>query len=78
MFDVAAPSVLEFDGTDLAIEADLLVSKELAGVLGNAGLTGAEIGAASINGEAVPEPATMLGVMTAGALFAASKRRRSA
>jgi hypothetical protein len=78
LFDVAAPDVLEFDGTNLDIEADLLVSQELAGVLGNAGLTGAEIGAASINGEAVPEPATVLGMLTAGALFAASKRRRSA
>lgn len=76
LFDVAAPSSLLFDETtlQLALTADLLVSSELAGVLGNAGLAGAEIGAASINGAAVPEPTTMLGALAAGGFLAARRR----
>ncbi|MBF2027567.1 MAG: PEP-CTERM sorting domain-containing protein [Oscillatoriales cyanobacterium C42_A2020_001] len=74
LFDVAVPSSLSFDGVNLALVADLLVSSELAGVLGNPGLAGAEIGAASINGTAVPEPATMLGALAAGGFLAARRR----
>jgi hypothetical protein len=80
LFDVATPSSLSFNETTLklALEADLLVSPELAGVLGNTGLTGAEIGAASINGEAVPEPTTIMGAVAAGSLIAAARRRKAA
>lgn len=74
LFDVAAPSSLSFDGVNLALVADLLVSTELAGVLGNPGLAGAEVGAASINGTAVPEPTTMLGALAAGGFLAARRR----
>lgn len=75
LFDVATPSSLTFDEPDLEIIGNLLVSPELAGVLGNTGLTGARVGAASINGAAVPEPATILGVLAAGGFLAASRRR---
>jgi hypothetical protein len=76
LFDVAAPSSLLFNESTLKLDltADLLVSPELAGVLGNTGLAGAEIGAASINGAAVPEPTTMLGALIAGGFLAARRR----
>lgn len=78
LFDVATPTSLLFDESTLKLDltADLLVSPELAGVLGNTGLAGAEIGAASINGAAVPEPATMLGALAAGGFLAARRRLR--
>lgn len=66
LFDVAAPSSLSFVEQALAIEADLLVSPEFAGFLGNVNLTGATVGSASINGAAVPEPTTILGILAAG------------
>jgi hypothetical protein len=80
LFDVAAPSSLSFDEKTLKLDlvADLLVSKELATVLGDVQLAGAEIGAASINGEAVPEPATIMGAIAAGSLMAAVRRRKAA
>lgn len=76
LFDVAAPESLLFNEQTLKLDlkADLLVSPEFAGVLGNVGLAGAEIGAASINGTAVPEPTTMLGALAAGGFLAARRR----
>ncbi|MDX2229857.1 MAG: PEP-CTERM sorting domain-containing protein [Leptolyngbyaceae cyanobacterium bins.349] len=76
LFDVAAPESLAFNEQTLKLDlvADLLVSPELAGVLGNAGLAGAEVGAASINGTAVPEPATIFGALAAGSFIAARRR----
>lgn len=76
LFDVAAPSSLSFSESTLKLDlvANLLVSPELAGVLGNTGLAGAEVGSASINGEAVPEPATLLGALAAGGFLAARRR----
>lgn len=76
LFDVAAPETLSFSEQtlQLVLQADLLVSPELAGVLGNSALAGAEIGAASVNGAAVPEPATMLGALAAGGFLAARRR----
>lgn len=76
LFDVATPDSLSFsqDTLKLDLRADLLVSPELADVLGNTGLAGAEIGAASINGAAVPEPATMLGALAAGGFLAVRRR----
>lgn len=80
LFDVAAPSSLSFDDTTLKLDlvADLLVSPELAGVLENSALIGAEVGEASINGEAVPEPTTIMGALAAGGLIAAARRRKAA
>lgn len=78
LFDVATPESLLFSEQTLKLDlkADLLVSPELAGVLGNSGLAGAEVGAASINGTAVPEPATILGALAAGGFLAARRRSR--
>jgi hypothetical protein len=78
LFDVAAPSSLSFNEQTLNLDlaANLLVSPEFAGVLGNSGLAGAEIGAASINGAAVPEPTTILGALAAGGLLAARRRAK--
>jgi hypothetical protein len=80
LFDVGIPSNLSFDDTTLKLDlvADLLVSPELAGILENSALAGAEIGAASINGEAVPEPTTILGALAAGGLITAARRRKMA
>ncbi|QZZ22304.1 PEP-CTERM sorting domain-containing protein [Leptothermofonsia sichuanensis E412] len=75
LFDLATPSSLTFADDNLAVQGNLLVSPELAGVLGNSGLAGATIGVASVNGEAVPEPATIMGVLAAGGFLAASRRR---
>lgn len=75
LFDLATPSSLSFADDNLAVQGNLLVSPELAGVLGNEGLSGATIGAASVNGAAVPEPATIMGVLAAGGFLAASRRR---
>jgi hypothetical protein len=77
LFDVAVPTSLLFDDQNLTLDiaASLLVSPELAGILGNDDLGGAEIGAASINGAAVPEPTTILGALAAGSFLAASRRR---
>lgn len=78
LFDVAPPSALSFAEQALAIEGDLLVSPEFSSFLGNVNLTGATVGSASINGAAVPEPTTVLGLLAAGGFLAASRRRRSA
>lgn len=75
LFDVATPSALSFAEQALAIKGDLLVSPEFADFLGNVNLTGATVGAASINGAAVPEPTTVLGLLAAGGFLAASRRR---
>jgi hypothetical protein len=77
LFDVGTINNLTFNPSTSAfnLASNLLVSPELAGVLGNTDLTGAEIGAASINGTAVPEPMTILGALAAGSFLAASRRR---
>lgn len=75
LFDVAVPSRVDLSGSDLTIEGDLLVSPELAGVLGNRGLAGADIGEASINSQAVPEPFTIGGMLLAGSALVAGRRR---
>jgi hypothetical protein len=79
LFDVATPGTLTFTNeTNLKIVADLLVSPELAGVLNDTSLAGATVGAASVDAiAAVPEPATILGALTAGAFLAASRRQAS-
>jgi len=80
LFDVAPPSSLSFDEKTLKLDlvASLLVSPELAGVLGNDALIGAVVGEASINGEAVPEPTTIMGALAAGGMIAAARRRKAA
>jgi hypothetical protein len=55
LFDVAAPANVNASVNNLNVgRANLLVSPELAGVLGNAALTGAVVGAARIDGLSTP------------------------
>jgi hypothetical protein len=76
LFDVATPSRVSLtNDTNLNISANLLVSRELAGVLNNASLTGATVGSASVDAVAVPEPTTLLGALVAGAFLADTRRR---
>lgn len=76
LFDVGLPSALSAMADALTVAADLLVSAELAGVLGNAGLIGVDVGDALIEASAVPEPGT-LSLLLAGLLLGgvASTRR---
>jgi hypothetical protein len=59
LFDVGIPSALSALRTMLSITADLLVSPELAGVLGDAALAGADVGDALVQAVATPEPGTL-------------------
>lgn len=61
------------DASDLIINADLVVSPEFAAFLGDAGLTGADVGDAQINA-IVPAPATAAVLGITG--LAAIRRRR--
>ena len=80
LFDVAgvAPS---FDGDNLTIDGDLIVSEELSGVLGNPDLIGAAVGSAQVNASttevtaSVPEPGTTAGFLLAGVLGLAARRK---
>lgn len=68
LFDVGIPSALSATTDMLMVAANLLVSSELAGVLGNAGLVGVDVGDALVEASAVPEPGT-LSLMLAGLLL---------
>ncbi len=73
LFDVENPSAVVADASGLQITANLLVSPEFAGFLGDTALTGADVGDAFVNA-AIPAPgaAAVLGV----AGLAAMRRRR--
>lgn len=71
LFDVANPSNLVATPSSLLIEADLLVSAEFAGFLGNSALTGADVGDARVS--AVPAPASA--ALLAGLGLTARRRR---
>ncbi|MEM7516817.1 MAG: hypothetical protein AAF368_07820, partial [Planctomycetota bacterium] len=58
LFDIEAPSALNAGLDALSIEANLRVSPELAGVLGNAALTGADVGDARVSATTSPPPLT--------------------
>jgi hypothetical protein len=84
LFDIATLETANFDGEDLTLGANLLISQEFAGVLGNASLSGAVVGEAQIDAEAasvpesasVPEPASVLSILGAGlAVTVANKRK---
>ncbi len=78
LFDISGPSPatslseLTITGADLGTGgAVLLVSPELAGLLGNAALTGAPIGSARVDALAIPEPSSAM----LGLLFGMRRRR---
>jgi hypothetical protein len=81
LFDVAS-IVPTFDGENLAIAGDLLVSPEFAGVLGNPDLTGALVGKAQTNSVtapvSVPEPTSSLMLLVGGAAVVAGRRQLTA
>jgi hypothetical protein len=76
LFDVGTPSSLIATDSELTIAANLLVSPELAGVLGNVNLAGVDVGDALVAAE-VPEPGT-LALLALGLAGLAMARRRSA
>jgi hypothetical protein len=81
LFDVGIPSALTATNQWLTVAANLLVSSELAGVLGNAGLTGVDVGDALVEAVAVPEPGTlslMLAGLLLGGVLVARRPARSA
>ncbi|MEO0512750.1 MAG: hypothetical protein AAF108_07630 [Planctomycetota bacterium] len=72
LFDVGAPSLLDAQASGLIIEADLLVSAEFAGFLGDTALTGADVGDARVN--AVPAPGAAASLLAAAG-FGVRRRR---
>ncbi len=78
LFDVGIPSSLSATDSGLMIFADLLVSPELAGVLQNMDLAGADVGDAYVNAtaRAVPEPGTLGLLLSALVLAGVTTRRR--
>ncbi len=82
LFDVGIPSALTATTSMLMVAANLLVSSELAGVLGNAGLVGVDVGDALVEAVAVPEPGTLslllAGLLLGGVAVARRSRRTAA
>jgi hypothetical protein len=82
LFDLLPTAGPTLSASNLSLTTSVRVSSTFNDLLTNAagtnlGLTGTVIGTAQINAQAVPEPATMLGLMAGGALLAASRRRKS-
>lgn len=76
LFDVGVPSALSALRAMLSITADLLVSPELAGVLGNAALAGVDVGDALVEAVAAPEPGTLALLLGGLGLFGLALSRR--
>jgi hypothetical protein len=77
LFDIATPEIANFDGKDLTLGANLLVSQEFASALGNANLTGTVVGKAEVDAEAapVPEPASALAILGIGSAVTLANKR---
>lgn len=76
LFDVENPSDLGIDQPGVfTLTANLLVSSEFASILGDTGLTGADVGDAFVNASAVPEP-TGFGLLTLVGIAIATRRRK--
>ncbi len=74
LFDIENPTLLDAGFNELSIGANLLVSPELAGVLGDNGLTGVDVGDALVAATSVPEPASFSALALLG--MAVCFRRR--
>jgi hypothetical protein len=82
LFDLIPTAAPTLNGSNFAVTTSVRVSSAFNDLLTNSagtdlGLTGTVIGTAQINAQAVPEPATMLGLMAGGAFLAANRRRKS-
>ncbi len=76
LFDVENPTTLNAGDSVLEIGADLLVSAEFAAVLGDAGLTGVDVGDTFVSGvSAVPEPSSIAILSLVGLGFVARRRK---
>jgi hypothetical protein len=75
LFDVEAPSALNAGAFELTIAANLLVSPEFAGILGNAGLAGVDVGDAFVRATAVPEPAGFSALAALGIAMCVRRRK---
>lgn len=81
LFDLVPTSAPTFNSGRFSLTTDVKVASAFNEVLTNAlgvdpGLTGAVVGSAQVNAQAVPEPATVLGLLAGGALLQASRRRK--
>jgi len=74
LFDVGNPDSLNAGNDILSIGGALFVSPEFAGILGNAGFTGANGGNFLINATSIPEPSAGL-VLLVGAVGLMIRRR---
>ena len=74
LFDIENPSSLDAGANNLLITANLLVSAELAAILGDTNLTGADVGDAFVNATAIPEPSS--GLLLTGMIGGLLLRRR--
>jgi hypothetical protein len=80
LFDLVPTSAPTLAGSSLTLQTAVKVSAAFNDLLTNAagvdpGLTGATIGSARIDAEAVPEPMTVAGTFVGGALLALGRRR---
>lgn len=81
LFDLSSPGSVAFNGKDLTLaHVKLLISPELASILGNPSLAGVDGGTAQIDATVakvaeVPEPTSVLAILAASAALAATKRR---
>ena len=75
LFDLGSITELAPTASSLDIEGSLFVSPEFANFLGDAGLSGADVGDARLEANSVPEPGTM-GVLGAGVAMTCLRRKR--
>lgn len=76
LFDIGNPTSLVADPTVLTIAANLLVSPEFAGILGNSAFAGANGGQALVSATAIPEPGIAL--LWSSVFLGLAVRRRKA
>jgi hypothetical protein len=81
LFDLLPTTPPSLNGNSLTLNVAVRVSSAFNGLLTNAagsdpGLTGAQIGTAQVSAQAVPEPATMVGLLAGGGLLLAGRQAR--
>ncbi len=76
LFDLANVSTLTAGASSLVVGGDLVVSPELAGVLGDNNLTGVDVGDALVEAKSIPEPGS-LAVLAISSLVLVRRKRTS-